>query len=381
MKHIAGAELLSTENRHITAFISALCLAFLPFSVFLGPISEPLRYVPILICVAYISLYGLYYTILENDIGRIILVISVVFLLILKLIISVPEIPFLIFYISAIVGLLSYKVPKDLLINNFKHLLLLQIIFQIYESITGSYLFDTFDSAGIMLDEKTYAGISDVFRAKGMLDGPTTLGALTICISIIAIRQPYVIILSILSSVLALARFGIFANILILFFSLIHLKKMKLNMLYLTIFLIITPSLFYFLLNNLISLSDRDFIYSVFSLSEKNNDARFFYITQGFNLLSDMSFVEHSLGLIPRISDLGFNFENAYLTLWVQSGFLMLLIYLYAVIKFYSFSKEEITMRGIIFFGSLMLGFFSSIGLGILYFYILRGLYANETKN
>ncbi len=112
-------------------------------------------------------------------------------------------------YIAPLLGYIFSKVDKRVLYKGFITLLWVQLALVCYETFTQSFIYVANSAfSDIVLDEKTYGGAIGIFRAKGFFEGPTTLGAVCILISIILRNSLLALILSTIICTFASARLG-----------------------------------------------------------------------------------------------------------------------------------------------------------------------------
>lgn len=243
------------------------------------------------------------------------------------------------YFIGPILGMAAAFSDRKILKNYVYFILTVQVMLQIYEWISGSFIFYAIGKYdGALYDEEAFAGTVGIFRSKGMFDASTILGATLIYISAIFYKNVTIIAIAIFCCFIGYARLGLLVTILLFMINIcISVKSVK------NIFLIVVLSLFIFLSIGFFIMSFQgqqfniDFLFDALDVGSSQNVDRANFWNDGLAFFPTIGFSEFFLGANERfLMEVGTSVENAWMNLLYFGGALMALLYFAAIIRFKS---------------------------------------------
>ncbi|MEG0796743.1 MAG: O-antigen ligase family protein [Odoribacter sp.] len=274
--------------------------------------------------------------------------------------------------VAFLVYMIDFKYANKLII----YLVYLTLILSGYEFFTHHYLFFN-ELNGIEFNEQIFGGSIGVFRAKGLLYGPTILGMFVAGAYLLNYKKIDVLLIAIVASFFANARLGIV--LLLVPLCLFVLKKE--NRKYILLVIIVFAIIIIYSLNNASIAIDR--LISVGD--EGSQDARIYYWTQG--IIQYMNYPLKNLifgnnGLYYAINEN--NPESGWICLLTDNGIVGFLFYfiplIYCLSKFIrnrNFTLIVITLLFITF--NFAITFYLS-GTGNLLYWLIMFKLINEAK-
>lgn len=252
---------------------------------------------------------------------------SVSFVLLLITTLKSGSFSFSNYFLAPIVAYLLVVSNRTLLLRLLFFHFLLSLLAQAYEISVGEYLFVSLDENGLALDANFFRGSQDVFRAKGLFQGPLSSVAFYLLVGMI-FRAPKYRLMCLLGALMAQGRLGIILigllNVQAIFSKLGWTGKM------LTIIgsVLAFISLFgYFLA----ALTDSFFLMA-FDLDSSSNISRVYYWQANIRLFLEydpVSTLFGNLGLVNRIVGAS---ESDFLRILLDCGIFGLLFYVFVLI-------------------------------------------------
>ncbi|AUJ64202.1 hypothetical protein B9057_07750 [Aestuarium zhoushanense] len=219
--------------------------------------------------------------------------------------------------------------------------MILSVLIQGYEHLSGEFLFVTVAEEGSLLTAEFFSGAADVFRAKGMFQGPlNAVGFYIIMILIFpGLRIP---VLALVGSILAYGRLGILVSS-----TLVLNQLFAASGLVMRIFLLgAVPVLGIALVS--VYLQDT-FLLAAFDPNSSGNLARVYYWTESFraylgyplwNILFDRLGYANAIGIFP---------ESDFLRLLLDCGLVGFLIYFFMLVRLFGLLRRERKMGSVLF--------------------------------
>lgn len=350
----------------------AILAIMLPFSTFLGPANDPHRLYFVAGSCATLCFYGwkrgIYGRLPESLIISLLfgaLAVSVVF-------IYSGDNYFINYEIGAITGLHAAAVPKRSLRRAALAVLAVQISIQSYEFLTGHFVFTTVSQYGDVYDEKVYGGSEGVFRSKGLSDGPTSLGATYIYLSLLFRETPVIQAICLIGSYFASARLAIIAICGIVLLDIcrfIYSRLENLALVFSIFSIILACAVFAF--EKISEQQNFDFVSVALTINSENNLARAYYINQGLEYIRSMTLTELLIGTSHDLKENGTAFESAWITLTAQSGMVITGLFAWSLMRKSLLPLREIEPRVVIGLCGLVAGIFNQVGNCTLLFVLL----------
>lgn len=264
-------------------------------------------------------------------------------------------------YISPILALIvittEFSFFKKLLI----YITYLILFLAIYEYLIKDYIFTVSretDWGFIPLDEKFYGGLSQIFRAKALFEGPLALAQFAIGISLIFKDKIKIIIIAIILSLLANGRLGLIVSsgVLILhiieYYNLVDFLKKKKVIISLAIIIVSSISAFFYFLSQKAILR----ILESLNLGSTSNDARLGYWAKAVDYYIDYDFFNKIFGKSGYFREaVGNSAENGWLMLLLDNG---LIGFMYYFLPLFVISTLSFEYRRI-YYGHMFLLFVS----------------------
>lgn len=217
------------------------------------------------------------------------------------------------------------------------YILILSIFIALFEYTTGEYLYvvkTNVNGVDFEIDEKLLSGGSNIFRAKGLFEGPLTFAQFLVFMALIFFRSKFILLLCIFGAFLTASRMSIFViicvNLIHYVFSTFSYGSGKVSKKYLTVFFMIVLTTPYLMLT-VLSFFGTDFIdrlYEGITFAGGSNSARLFFWVSGiefFLLYDPLDMLLGSNGSYRAIYNN--NAESGWITLLVDNGILGFLIY------------------------------------------------------
>lgn len=331
---------------HQDTLLSVLVL-LIPFSSFLGPSNSFSRLLFVgfagLIIVATAFYRGLLTKIEETTPVALILV----FLLLIQFIIVDQDTVFVNYYIGPILGLSASLIGRRAFEKVAVAFLVVQAGLQFYEYFTQSFIFDSISLDGSVFDVEVVRGNQDVFRSKGLADGPTSLGAFLVFVAILLRGNLLALSLIMVCCALAAARLGLLIISTIYIVDLIkYLRDRSDRPVLLFVSTLLALSGVASALIWLMSTSSSSFLLSALDVQNNNNNIdRLNFIYYGFWYVSQMGIQELIFGSDFNLKNNGVFFESSWLGILAQSGILLLLVYLLSLFRGIHGSVRELHGR------------------------------------
>jgi len=258
------------------------------------------------------------------------IIISISFVLLLITTLKSGSFSFSNYFLAPILAYLVVVSNRTLLLRLFIFHFILSLLVQAYEISIGEYLFFSLDENGLALDADLFSGANDVFRAKGLFQGPLGSVAFYILIGMV-FRTPKYRLLCLLGAVMAQGRLGIMLiglmNIQAIFEKFGRLGKMA--AIIVSIFVIV--SLFgYFLA----ALADSFFLMA-FDLESSGNIARMYYWKANIELFLEYDMISILFGDLGLVNKLIGASESDFLRILLDCGLFGLLFYVFVLVTLY----------------------------------------------
>lgn len=289
------------------------------------------------------------------------------------------------FYIAPIAALAVIHTDEKLLYRYILGFLFIQLGLEIVETVTESFLYYPhikFD-ADLIINEKVSGGKAGVFRAKGFLEGATTVGAICILLSAIYHRRLLIILLSLLCCVLASARLGILVSGglgLFYFYSRIaYTFKYKVRIFFVLFFLFVVSGIIFFSMDQILSNDSR--MGMAINIDSPQNIARIYYWIMGALEISNYSAFDLSFGK-PGYFRLiyGNGPESAWFNMILEAGLVTLGVYLYSLFRTLKADIRFLIPQLIVFLSGAIVILWASISTCVL-FWIICHAFQKQKKH
>jgi hypothetical protein len=201
------------------------------------------------------------------------------------------------------------------------------------ELISGQYLFDYVDAEGLVLDEKLFGGGTEVFRAKGLSQGPLSQVAFALWMAFLIRGSVFAGAALFLAAFFASGRLGMLTALILMlsrasknwssFFT-------RLLPFAIVLALVVVTSAFFIEENRLL------FISSALNLDNDQNVSRFEFWSNSLRqyfLLEPLNIIFGDYGLIAKVQG---GTENDFLRLLMDCGFVGFALYFGAIAKLFS---------------------------------------------
>lgn len=322
---------------------SNLAVLTLIFAIFLAPVIEGfigsynLRYIGLLVFILLSLIHIFFHGFRILNGLELSIVISSLLIFLVSILhwenLSTPS-----SYISIVlVGLLIAINNSEFLEKALIYVLIISVLIAIYEFATKKYLYITtsnINGVEYILDESLFSGGVDIFRSKGLFEGPLTFAQFQVFMALLFFRSRlilWIIMFGALLTASRMAMYVIFSLIILNYFfnifsdSLLKLRKKYLKgftLMALSIPLLAPTVIFYFGI---------DFVnrfYEGLTFSGDSNSLRLYFWVLGVEHLLTYDSLEWVLGQNGsfRIA-YDNNAENGWLTLLLDNGILGFLIY------------------------------------------------------
>lgn len=289
------------------------------------------------------------------------------------------------FYIAPIAALAIIHTDEKLLYRYILGFLFIQLGLEIFETITESFLYYPqikFD-ADLIIDEKITGGASGDFRAKGLLEGPITVGATCILISTIYHRRFLIIFLCLLCSLLASARLGILMTgglCVFYFYSRIAYNvEFKVRIFLILFLLFVVFGMIFFSLDQIYS--SESGLGMALNTDSPRNIARIYYWTMGVLEIRDFSVFELIFGKPGYFRPIYENSpESAWFNMILEAGCITLVVYLYSLFRTLKADIRFLIPQLIVFLSGVIVVLCASISTCVL-FWIMCYTFQKQKKN
>lgn len=260
----------------------------------------------------------------------------------------------------------------------------------LYEFITKTYIFVVYRETewGLLpLDPKFYGGLSKIFRAKGLFEGPLALSQFAIALAFIFRSNLRLLIVAVMLSILANGRLGMVITgvlFVLYFFNKYNVSSWLRNKKFLRIIvisiLILCISIFYFFDEKSI-----ERISNMLKFEDSGNTARLYYWEKAITTFFDYNFLNSLFGNSGYFRNLiGNSAENGWLMLLLDNGILGFLFYFIPLLVIISlglkYQKRQVLYVSILFFAMIVQTFNLGVSASLLYWVIIYSLYL-EVKN
>ncbi|MEN7551991.1 hypothetical protein AAG747_29015 [Rapidithrix thailandica] len=209
--------------------------------------------------------------------------------------------------------------------------------------ITSEYVFQEYlfvsiievEGEAVELSKKLFGGAIGIFRAKGLFEGPLTLGQFCIGTSLLFYKDTRILVFNLLACILANSRLGI------LCISSILIVKWVFSLNIESIWKISTQKIFYLaigLISLIVVFIKLDFqsvhrILSMFNSEHSTNSARFHFWTLGLKEYLSYEPINLLLGKAGYFRSMAKNSsENSFLFLLLENGLLGFLYYVFPLL-------------------------------------------------
>lgn len=266
------------------------------------------------------------------------------FLLILN---SIPKsgIQFSNYLLAPIIGFLIAKKIPEIFIKLLLFHMVISVAIQIYEYISGEYMFVISAEDGSVLNSQFFAGAAGVFRAKGMFQGPLSAVSFYL-LMIFFLPSLRVSALALLGSILSYGRLGIIISFAIFANRILRNSGALLRLSALSILLLSS----YFLISYL----EGSFFISAFDLSSSGNSARTYYWTQSIILFQTYPLWNMFFGDLGYANEIGVFPESDFLRIILDCGIFGISFYISSLaILFNNLKKAEVNYS--IIFSTILL--------------------------
>lgn len=356
-------------NKEITSYFLVLLVSILiTVAFFESIVGYWLRYI-ILAAVLLCSIVFLKFHKIKNN-----ELLWFTFLLVFYLISMIINNAFILpnLYIAPLLGYIFSKIDKRVLYKGFITLLWIQLALVCYETFTQSFIYVAKSAfSDDVLDEKTYGGAIGIFRAKGFFEGPTTLGAVCILISIILRKSLLALILSTIICTFASARLGmIVCFLMILYFLYIKYAyrfKFKTRMIFLAgcILLLIVLAVMF-----LVSIAQHfQHLSTAFDFQSSQNINRVLMWVMGTKHYLSYDTVGLLFGYYGDFRRVyGNSPESSWLNLLVEGGSVLFLFYVLYTFKGLKGDLRQILPMFLLVLSGLVVTLFASFSTVLLYF-------------
>lgn len=279
---------------------------------------------------------------------------------------TIPSIILLTFATTGTLNTSAYylAIPAALIVGSLAPKLLLRILLlifainifiQIWEYILQSYFFVYEAPDGMLLDEKMFGGLAEVFRAKGIFQGPLSAVAFSIWIALICRGNLAVVFGLFLCAFLASGRLGIITSIFLFAVSFVTNNK-QLHHSSKSMFKLLTTVIGSLLL--VMAFSDEariTFIASALDSSNDQNQARIYFWLASIDHYLSLSPLELIFGRFGYIAATEGGTENDFLRLLLDCGLAGLTVYVAALAAMFIKAKRDRDTEGMISVGLIIL--------------------------
>ncbi|WP_225035911.1 O-antigen ligase family protein [Winogradskyella sp. SM1960] len=293
-------------------------------------------------------------------------------------------------YFTIVTFIIVISSGYDFFLKAIKYVAYILLILAIYEFITKSYLFVVFRPTewGILpLDPKFYGGHSQIFRAKGLFEGPLALSQFAIGLAFLFRSNLKILVVAVLLTILANGRLGMVITgvMFILYFvskydlvSIIKSKKF-IRLFFLSLVLIISAAVY------LIDEKSIERISNSFSFEDNSNTARLYYWEEAINIFGDYNIFNILLGNSGYFREVtGNSAENGWLMLLLDNGILGLLFYIFPLLIVSLLSLKHKTGHwlyvGVLFLAMMVQTFNLGVSASLLYWIIIYSLFIDIKK-
>ena len=248
------------------------------------------------------------------------------------------------FYLAPILCLLIFSSPEHIDYDKFKKLiiflLMINIVLQLYEVITFHYVYVSPFWAGTnqILNAKLFMGSAHIIRAKGLFEGPLNNVGFCLLSAVVFYRTRLVVLLALASCALSQGRFGIITVAILFLYQVVAVKwDVRYKWFYKWAIVILMASALSALFVYGRGFSVGRFENS-FNVMSSSNSTRINFWESGVERYLEYSFpylvfgksnLEIKAGgnsLVSMVTD-NSHYENSWLQLLVDGGFLLFLIY------------------------------------------------------
>jgi hypothetical protein len=248
------------------------------------------------------------------------------------------------YYIAIPCALIITKLNPNLFIRLLVIHFVISVLVQAFEYFSGQYLFIFTAADGTNLDETLFGGSLDVFRAKGMFQGPLSAVAFGFWIAFLFAGNALVASIFLLSAFFASGRFGMLVGVFILLFGFFAKEKKIEAGGVLPVFGVICGIAVLFIY------ADADRIFFIASALDVGNDQNvsriYFWLTaiSHYFSYSPINLVFGNIGFIQQQEG---GTENDFLRLLLDCGFVGFSIYVLAVAALVIRAKRKKDAEGL----------------------------------
>lgn len=248
------------------------------------------------------------------------------------------------YYIAIPCALIVIKLNPNLFIRFLIIHFVISVLVQAFEYFSGQYLFIFTAADGTNLDETLFGGSLDVFRAKGMFQGPLSAVAFGFWITFLFAGNALVASIFFLSAFFASGRFGMLVGVLILlvrFFA--NGRKIEARGA-LPAFVVISGIAALFLY------ADADRIFFIANALDVGNDqnvSRIYFWLTAISHYFSYAPVNLMFGNIGFIQQQEGGTENDFLRLLLDCGFVGFSIYVFAIAALIIRAKRKNDVEGL----------------------------------
>lgn len=243
---------------------------------------------------------------------------------------------------SVVIAMVDPRLFLRLMLLHFS----LSFFVQIFEYFSGQYFFIYQGSDGVELDETLFGGSLDIFRAKGMFQGPLSAVAFGMWMAFLLRGNMFVAALLLISSFFASGRLGMLTAVVLLVFRQIQSnrdKTLKWSQSWQLLALI-----FSFVILMLTSDANRlFFISNAFEVENDQNVSRLLFWVTALNHYLSFGWIEIIFGNFGFIQKTEGATENDFLRLLLDCGLVGFLVYVSSIIAVLIRAIRNNDMEGI----------------------------------
>lgn len=293
-------------------------------------------------------------------------------------------------YFTIVTFIIIVSSGYDFFLKVIKYIAYILLILAMYEFITKSYLFVVYRQTewGVLpLDPKFYGGYSQIFRAKGLFEGPLALSQFAIGLAFLFRSNIKILVVAVLLTILANGRLGMVITgiIFILYFvtkyDLISILKSKkfIRLFIVSLVLIISATVY------LIDEKSIERISNSFSFEDNSNTARLYYWEKAINIFGDYNIFNILFGNSGYFREVtGNSAENGWLMLLLDNGILGFLFYFFPLLIVSLLSLKHSTEHwhyvGVLFLAMMVQTFNLGVSASLLYWLIMYSLFIEIKK-
>lgn len=278
------------------------------------------------------------------------------------------------YLIAPIVGLLLVRVIPRVFFRILVFHMLLSLSIQMLEVATGSYVFVTETKEGLILDSEFFGGSVEVFRAKGMFQGPLSAVGFYLLMGLLGQTRPF-LFGSFVGSVMSYGRLGILISSTMMITGLFRNNR-SFALALIVVSLILVTNVFSF---SFISVS---FFLSAFDLESSGNLMRMYFWEKALDTFLQYEWYHLIFGNVGYATSVGIFPESDFLRLLLDCGILGLILYVLALYLLYR-KRYKSNFYGLVFFSCIIAAmsifpFLQSLNAAVLFWFLF---FSGHTEN